>query len=100
MFIANLLYVQEMPLTLDKKQEIIKKYRTSDNDTGSPQVQIALLTAKITELADHLKIHKKDNHSRRGLLGMVGKRRKLLKYLEEKEGADSAKKLKKDLDLD
>ncbi|MFQ5492907.1 MAG: 30S ribosomal protein S15 [Candidatus Dojkabacteria bacterium] len=89
-----------MALTLKQKEEIIKKYATGPEDTGSPQVQIALLTAKIADLADHLKTHKKDNHSRRGLLGMVGKRRKLLKYLEDKEGADVIKKLRKDLKLD
>jgi small subunit ribosomal protein S15 len=88
-----------MSLKVQKKQEIIGKFRTSDSDTGSPQVQIALLTARINELADHLKSHKKDNHSRRGLLGMVGKRRKLLKYLEEKEGAKAVSKLKKDLEI-
>jgi len=88
-----------MALSNEKKQEVIKKYRTSDTDTGSPQVQIALLTAKIEDLAAHLKKHKKDNHSRRGLLGMVGQRRKLLTYLEHKEGAEVVEKLKKDLGL-
>lgn len=88
-----------MSLTNEKKQEIIKKYRTGDTDTGSPQVQIALLTAKIDDLATHLKKHKKDNHSRRGLLGMVGRRRKLLTYLELKEGKEVVEKLKKDLGL-
>ena len=65
------------------KQEIIAKYQTHEGDTGSPEVQIALLTERITHLTEHLKIHKKDNHSRRGLLMMVGQRRSLLKYLEE-----------------
>ncbi len=88
-----------MALTVVKKQEIIEKFRTGDTDTGSPQVQIALLTAKINELAEHLKTHKKDNHSRRGLLGMVGKRRKLLQYLEEKEGSKVVAKVKKDLKI-
>jgi small subunit ribosomal protein S15 len=88
-----------MALTVVKKQEIIEKFRTGDTDTGSPQVQIALLTAKINELAEHLKTHKKDNHSRRGLLGMVGKRRKLLQYLEEKEGSKVVSKVKKDLKI-
>ena len=64
------------------KQEIIAKYQTHEGDTGSPEVQIALLTERITHLTEHLKVHKKDNHSRRGLLMMVGQRRSLLKYLE------------------
>ncbi len=64
------------------KQEIISKYQTHEGDTGSPEVQIALLTERITHLTEHLKVHKKDNHSRRGLLMMVGQRRSLLKYLE------------------
>jgi len=88
-----------MALTLEKKQELIQKFRTSETDTGSPQIQIALLTSRINELAEHLKSHKKDKHSRRGLLGMVGKRRKLLMYLEEKEGAKVIAKLKKDLEI-
>ena len=65
------------------KQEIISKYQTHEGDTGSPEVQIALLTERIAHLTEHLKVHKKDNHSRRGLLMMVGQRRSLLKYLEE-----------------
>ncbi|MBR3281475.1 MAG: 30S ribosomal protein S15 [Clostridia bacterium] len=64
------------------KQEIIAKYQTHEGDTGSPEVQIALLTERIAHLTEHLKVHKKDNHSRRGLLMMVGQRRSLLKYLE------------------
>ena len=67
------------------KQEIIKKYQTSKGDTGSPEVQVALLTEKIKELTKHLKEHKKDNHSRRGLLKMVSKRRRLLNYLRRKD---------------
>lgn len=63
------------------KQEIIAKYGRTPNDTGSPEVQIALLTARISLLTDHLKMHKKDHHSRRGLLKMVGVRRSFLKYL-------------------
>lgn len=70
-----------MSLTLEEKQKIIKKFATRKDDTGSPEVQIALLTFKINKLADHLKDHKKDIHSRRGLLAMVSKRRRLLKYL-------------------
>ena len=63
------------------KKEIIEKYRLSESDTGSPQVQIALLTARINHLTDHLKDHKKDHHSRRGLFKMIGQRRGLLNYL-------------------
>ena len=66
-----------------KKQEIITKYQTHDGDTGSPEVQVALLTERINHLTEHLKTHKKDNHSRRGLFKMVGQRRGLLKYLEK-----------------
>ena len=67
------------------KQEIIAKYGRSEGDTGSPEVQIALLTARINELTEHLKAHKKDHHSRRGLLKMVGHRRNLLAYLQKKD---------------
>lgn len=63
------------------KTEIIEKYKMHEGDTGSPEVQIAILTQRINELNEHLKVHKKDNHSRRGLLKMVGKRRSLLNYL-------------------
>ena len=72
-------------MTKDRKQEIINTYKREANDTGSPEVQIALLTERINELTEHLKVHKKDNHSRRGLLKMVGARRSLLKYLSEKD---------------
>ena len=68
-------------MTKERKQEIIQNYRRDDKDTGSPEVQIALLTERINELTEHLKVHTKDNHSRRGLLKMVGKRRNLLNYL-------------------
>lgn len=67
------------------KQKIIEEFKTHDADTGSPEVQVAILTYRIRYLTEHLKIHKKDFHSRRGLLKMVGKRRKLLKYLQEKD---------------
>ena len=67
----------------DRKQEIIAAYRTSENDTGSPEVQIALLTERINHLNEHLKVNKKDHHSRRGLLKMVGHRRNLLAYLQK-----------------
>ena len=68
-----------------EKNEIIKQHATHEGDTGSPEVQIALLTARINHLNEHLKQHKQDNHSRRGLLKMVGKRRGLLDYLKEKD---------------
>ena len=74
-----------MTLVKDKKTEIIGEYKTHDGDTGSPEVQIALLTARINQLTEHLKTHKKDFHSRRGLLMMVGHRRRLLNYLSNKE---------------
>ena len=70
-----------MSLNVEEKKKVIKKYATGKGDTGSPEVQIALLTYKINKLADHLKSHKKDVHSRRGLLVMVSKRRRLLNYL-------------------
>ena len=70
-----------MSLVKEKKQEIINNFKKHDGDTGSPEVQIALLTERITQLTEHFKKHKKDNHSRRGLLMMVNKRRKLLAYL-------------------
>lgn len=73
-----------MALTSDQKQALIKQYQLFDGDTGSPEVQIALLTAAIQELTDHLKKHKKDNHSRRGLLKKVAKRRRLLKFLHSR----------------
>lgn len=88
-----------MALTKEVKQSIIESFRTADADTGSPQVQIALLTAQIKDLAEHLKKHKKDNHSRRGLLIMVGKRLRLFKYMEQTQGEDAVKKLKKTLKL-
>lgn len=69
----------------ERKQEIIETYRLSENDTGSPEVQIAILTEQIKDLTEHLKIHKQDHHSRRGLLKMVGKRRGLLNYLTKKD---------------
>jgi small subunit ribosomal protein S15 len=72
-------------LTKQKKQEIIGDFETHEGDTGSPEVQIALLTNKINELTEHLKIHKKDHASRRGLLKMVGNRAALLKYVSKKD---------------
>ena len=75
-----------MPFTTEQKQAVIKEYRQSDTDTGSAEVQIALLTAHITHLTPHFAAHKKDNHSRRGLLRMVNERRKMLDYLKKKDG--------------
>ena len=72
-------------MTKERKQELINTYKREENDTGSPEVQIALLTERISELTEHLKSHKNDNHSRRGLLKMIGKRRNLLNYLAEKD---------------
>ena len=69
----------------EQKTAVIEANRTHETDTGSPEVQIAILTARINELTEHLKVHKKDNHSRRGLLKMVGKRRKMLDYLAKKD---------------
>ena len=72
-------------MTKERKQEIIATHKIEENDTGSPEVQIALLTERISELTEHLKVHQKDNHSRRGLLKMIGKRRNLLNYLAKKD---------------
>ncbi|HEY1920087.1 MAG TPA: 30S ribosomal protein S15 [Streptosporangiaceae bacterium] len=70
-----------MPLDISVKKEIIGDHATSEGDTGSPEVQVALLTRRISDLTEHLKVHKHDHHSRRGLLLLVGRRRRLLKYL-------------------
>ena len=72
-------------ITKEMKQQIIKDYQLKEGDTGSPEVQIAILTYRINDLNEHLKIHKKDHHSRRGLLKMVGQRRNLLAYLKKKD---------------
>jgi len=72
-------------LATDKKQAIISSYKLHDSDTGSPEVQIAILTERITYLTEHFKVHKKDHHSRRGLLKIVGQRRRLLDYLKKKD---------------
>jgi small subunit ribosomal protein S15 len=72
-------------ITKEKKEAIIKEYATKEGDTGSPEVQVAILTARINELNEHLASHQKDHHSRRGLLKMVGKRRNLLNYLKGKD---------------
>lgn len=74
-----------MALTQERKNQIINEFRTHESDTGSPEVQIAVLTEQINILNEHLRVHKKDHHSRRGLLKMVGKRRNLLTYLRNKD---------------
>jgi len=73
-----------MSVTKDLKHDIIEHHQIHEHDTGSPEVQIALLTERINQLTEHFKVHKKDHHSRRGLLKMVGKRRRLLEYLKSK----------------
>jgi small subunit ribosomal protein S15 len=70
---------------IPNKDELIREYATADGDTGSPEVQVALLTARINHLTEHLKVHRKDHHSRRGLLQMVGRRRRLLAYLAKND---------------
>jgi small subunit ribosomal protein S15 len=74
-----------MPLVTDEKQTIISEYARVEGDTGSPEVQVALLSRRIAELTEHLKTHPKDHHSRRGLLRMVGRRRRLLGYLQRED---------------
>jgi small subunit ribosomal protein S15 len=74
-----------MTLTVEKKQEIVSKFGRGENDTGSAEVQVALLTERINELTEHLRAHRKDHHSRRGLLMLVGKRRRLLQYLQRND---------------
>jgi len=76
-----------MSLSTERKQELVREYSTKKGDTGSPEVQIALLTERINSLTDHFKLHKKDNHSRRGLLKMVSLRRSLLDHLKDKDEA-------------
>jgi small subunit ribosomal protein S15 len=78
---SALLRFRTVTLTKEAKRELIGKFATHENDTGSPEVQVALLTARINELTEHLREHKKDHHSRRGLLMLVGQRRRLLNYL-------------------
>jgi small subunit ribosomal protein S15 len=83
------LSLQEIPMsiTVEEKARLIKEYATAEHDTGSPEVQVAILSSRIATLTEHFKSHKKDNHSRRGLLMMVAQRRKLLDYLKGKEEA-------------
>jgi small subunit ribosomal protein S15 len=85
-------------MSIENKQEIVKKFAVHEGDTGSPEVQVAILTAKINSLGEHMNVHAKDFHSRRGLLGMVSRRRKLLDYLK-KVDATRYLKLIKDLGL-
>lgn len=87
-----------MSLSGEQKRDIIEEYRLDDTDTGSPEVQVALLSARIAELTDHFNDHKKDHHSRQGLLRMVNRRRKLLDYLKAKD-SDRYRKLIKSLGL-
>ncbi len=87
-----------MAMTAERKTELMKTYATHEGDTGSPEVQVALLTERITYLTDHFKTHKKDHHSRRGLLKLVGRRRRLLKYLRTND-EDRYKTLIKSLGL-
>ncbi len=85
-----------MSLTKDRKTELIGSYRTHDSDTGSPEVQVAILSERISYLTEHFKTHAKDHHSRRGLLKLVGQRRSLLDYLKQKDAeryADLIRKL-------
>lgn len=74
-----------MSITIDRKQELIKEYATKDGDTGSPEVQVAILSERISNLTEHFKTHVKDNHSRRGLLKLVSQRRRLLDYLKSRD---------------
>ena len=76
-----------MSITLDRKQELIKEYATKEGDTGSPEVQVAILSERISNLTEHFKTHVKDNHSRRGLLKLVSQRRRLLDYLKSRDDA-------------
>lgn len=87
-----------MPLTKEQKQEIMNKYGKSPTDSGSPEVQVAILTSRINELSPHFEKNVKDHHSRQGLLKMVGKRRRLLDYLQEKN-VERYRKIISELDL-
>jgi small subunit ribosomal protein S15 len=87
-----------MTLTVEQKHEIVSKHGRGENDTGSAEVQVALITARVTELTEHLRGHRKDHHSRRGLLMLVGKRRRLLNYLQRTD-LDRYRALIKELGL-
>ena len=76
-----------MSITSERKAELIKEFQTNKSDTGSPEVQVAVLTERISNLTEHLKVHAKDHHSRRGLLMLVGQRRRLLDYLKKKDAS-------------
>ena len=84
-----------MPLALDRKKSLIEQFKTHEGDTGSPEVQIALLTERVNSLTEHFKLHAKDHHSRRGLLMLIGKRRGLLDYLKAKNLDRYAELIKK-----
>ena len=85
----TLCFRKETPIsiTVEEKNRLLKEYATKEGDTGSPEVQVAILTSRISTLTEHFKTHKKDNHSRRGLLKLVAQRRKLLDYLKKKDEA-------------
>jgi small subunit ribosomal protein S15 len=83
-----------MSITTDRKAELIKEYGAKDGDTGSPEVQVAILTERITNLTEHFQTHKKDHHSRRGLLLLVGQRRRLLDYVKRKDQSRYEKLIK------
>ncbi|MEA2101976.1 MAG: 30S ribosomal protein S15 [Thermodesulfobacteriota bacterium] len=87
-----------MALGIEGKRDIIERFKLHEGDTGSPEVQIAILTKRINDLTEHFKVHKKDHHSRRGLLMLVGQRRRLLKYVK-KQDVDRYRRLLKDLNL-
>ncbi|MAU51872.1 MAG: 30S ribosomal protein S15 [Roseovarius sp.] len=84
-----------MSITVEEKARVIKEFATKEGDTGSPEVQVAILTSRISTLTEHFKTHKKDNHGRRGLLMMVAQRRKLLDYLKRKDEARYAELIKR-----
>ncbi len=84
-----------MSITSERKDALVKEYATKDGDTGSPEVQVAILTERITNLTDHFRSHAKDNHSRRGLLKMVSQRRRLLDYVKSKDDARYADLIKR-----
>lgn len=86
---------QALSLTKDRKSELIGAYRTHESDTGSPEVQVAILSERINYLTDHFKTHAKDHHSRRGLLKLVGQRRRLLDYLKQKDAERYAQLIQK-----
>ena len=84
-----------MSIDTKTKQDLIKKFARKENDTGSPEVQVAILTTRITNLSEHFKTHKKDNHSKRGLVALVNKRKKLLNYLSKKNNSEYLELIKK-----